>query len=85
MRVENGHGGDIMANRFFYFGGDFADNPIPHYGVYFEWMETFDYFYYNNRDLSDRRKFFWRYYRPFMTQIMSDYYSLIKDEDLEIR
>ena len=75
--------GDHIINRFYYFAGDFADNPIPMTAVYSRGIEYVDFFLYNNNDLADRKKFFWRYYRPMMTKIMSDYYANINFENIE--
>jgi hypothetical protein len=75
--------GDHIINRFYYFAGDFADNPIPLTAVYSRGIEYIDFFLYNNRDLSDRKKFFWRYYRPMMQKIMDDYYAVYHYEDIE--
>lgn len=65
--------------RFFYFAGDFADNPISFASVYSKGIENLNIFMYNNRDWMDRRKFFWRYYEPMMTEILSSYYQEKKD------
>lgn len=65
--------------RFFYFAGDFADNPVGFNAVYFKWVENFNVFLYNNRDWMDRNKFFWRYYQPMMSEILSSYYNEKKD------
>lgn len=71
--------GDHIVNRFYYFAGDFADNPIPFTAVYSKGIEYIDFFLYNNKDLSDRKKFFWRYYRPLLSKIMHDYYGNLND------
>ena len=71
---------DHIINRFFYFAGDFADNPIPFTAVYSRGIENTDFFFYDNKDYSDRKKFFWRYYRPLIQKIMSDYYAVLEYE-----
>ncbi|UTW60944.1 hypothetical protein KFE98_13025 [bacterium SCSIO 12741] len=75
--------GDHIINRFYYFAGDFADNPIPFTAVYSRGIENLDFFLYNNRDLSDRKKFFWRYYRPMVSKIMHDYYKMLHFDEYE--
>ena len=75
--------GDHIINRFYYFAGDFADNPIAFSAVYSRGIEHLDFFLYENSDLSDRKKFFWRYYRPMMVKIMSDYYANINYDKIE--
>lgn len=69
--------GDHIINRFYYFAGDFCDNPIAFSAVYSRGIEYLDFFLYNNQDLADRKKFFWTYYRPLMTKIMYDYHGVI--------
>ncbi|NOZ75212.1 MAG: hypothetical protein GXO90_07510 [FCB group bacterium] len=56
--------------RTVYFCGDFSDNPIPNYTAYFRGIHWFQTFFHNPRVLSDRRGFFWRFYRPFMIRLL---------------
>jgi hypothetical protein len=65
--------------RFFYFAGDFADNPISFGATYFRWIENLNMFMYNNQDWMDRRKFFWNYYQPMMSEILGSYYAEKRD------
>lgn len=69
--------GDYKKNRFYYFCGDYADNPIKNKTVYFKKVEYISSMFYEDTDLSQRNKFFWRYYRPLVTTIMDDYYKEI--------
>jgi hypothetical protein len=75
--------GDHIVNRFYYFAGDFADNPIPFTAVYTRGIEYLDFFFYDNKDMADRKKFFWRFYRPMMKRILYDYNSIIHNETIE--
>lgn len=62
-------------HRFYYFAGDFADNPISFTGVNFKGVQYLSMFLYDNKDWMDRRKFFWNYYEPMITTILSEYYE----------
>ncbi|WP_231962872.1 hypothetical protein [Aquirufa nivalisilvae] len=66
----------IMAKSgyspFFYFSGDFCDNPIHMSASYFKGIETFKFLFYNDRDPMERKSFFWEFYRPLMNQILDD-------------
>lgn len=60
--------------RFFYFSGDFCDNPIGLTTSYFKGIHYFQWLMYNKRDPMERESFFWKAYRPLMTRILNDYY-----------
>jgi hypothetical protein len=62
-------------HRFYYFCGDYADNPISFWAVRFAGIEYLSVFLYDNRDLSDRRKFFWNFYHPMIKTILDSYYE----------
>ncbi len=66
------------ADPFYYFSGDFCDNPISIYSSYFKGIRYFKNFFYNSVDLTDRRQFFWDFYLPLMSQITDDYYQGLK-------
>ncbi len=64
-------GGLSDQHTFYYFAGDFADNPIsmrmsPFWKV--EWISRLFY----TKKLDDRRGFFWTYYRPMVTTILEE-------------
>lgn len=61
--------------QFYYFSADFADNPITLKTSYFTGIQWFKWLFYSHTDNSDRRYFFWAYYRPFITKILHDYYQ----------
>ncbi len=54
---------------FYYFSGDFSDNPAIKFTAYFEGIEHFRKFFYNSKNVEDRQQFFWRYYRPLTSNI----------------
>lgn len=64
--------------RFFYFAGDFCDNPIGLSASYFKGAGYFDWLLYNRQDPHERAGFFWKVYRPLVTKILNDYYHLGK-------
>jgi hypothetical protein len=63
------------VGHFYYFCGDFADNPVKSHLYYFKGSPYMDFLFYNNRDISDRKKFFWRYYLPLMQEVLNTYYN----------
>lgn len=63
--------------RFFYFSGDFCDNPITLTSSYFKGVKAFNWFLYNERDIQERNSFFWLFYRPLVTTVLNDYYTSI--------
>ncbi len=63
---------------FFYFAGDFSDNPVIPPAAYFKGIERFQKFFYNDNNVEDRQKFFWRYYRPLISNILRDEMKRLK-------
>jgi hypothetical protein len=63
--------------RFYYFSGNFCDNPISISTSYFKGIGVLNSLFYHSDDVNSRRNFFWNFYRPLMTQITSDYYNSI--------
>jgi hypothetical protein len=57
--------------RFYYFAGDFADNPIVKQTAYFKGVKTIERLINSDRSCS-RRNFFWEYYIPLMQGIMEN-------------
>lgn len=56
--------------RFLYFACDFSDNPMGIYSSYFRGIENISGAFYSPNQVKDRKMFFWKYYRPFMTTVM---------------
>ena len=59
---------------FFYFAGDFSDNPISLNSARFakvDWMASSSY----NTVPQERLSFFWEFYRPLANTILIDYYE----------
>ena len=59
--------------KFYYFCGDFADNPITQAGSYFKGIHFFRKMFYNNDIAAERSSFFWEFYAPIITGILDDY------------
>lgn len=64
--------------RFFYFSGDFCDNPVEMGSSYFKGIRHLRWFMYNTSDPQERKSFFWQFYQPLVTTILNDYYSFSK-------
>ncbi len=56
--------------EFYYFSGDFCDNPISLTSSYFKGIGLFKFLFYNTTDPMERNSFFWNFYRPLMTNIL---------------
>lgn len=61
--------------KFYYFCGDFADNPISQAGSYFKGISYFRKMFYNDDIAAERVSFFWEFYRPMINRILKDYYK----------
>jgi hypothetical protein len=62
--------------KFYYFSGDFCDNPINATTSYFKGIHYFKWLFYNEDDIIERNSFFWKFYRPLMQNILNDDVSL---------
>ncbi|MBS1501222.1 MAG: hypothetical protein JST32_04120 [Bacteroidetes bacterium] len=58
--------------QFYYFSGDFCDNPIGMTSSYFRGISFFRWMFYNSDDPAERKSFFWTFYRPMITRILKD-------------
>lgn len=61
--------------RFFYFCGDFADNPTKFRFAKLSGITGLKFLMYNAVDQTDRNRFFWEFYLPMMQNILGDYYK----------
>jgi len=64
--------------RFYYFCGDFCDAPVSNRFLRFKGIRLFELFILNKNDLNNRLNFYWRFYYPMVTKILSDYYEEVK-------
>ena len=58
--------------QFYYFSGDFCDNPIGMGTSYFKGIGFFKWMLYDTDDPTERKSFFWTFYRPMMTRILEE-------------
>jgi hypothetical protein len=65
----------VQDYKFYYFAGDFADNPMMNtFWAHFKGIIWLKKFFYVKTDLNDRSDFYWEYYLPMMRNIMERYY-----------
>ena len=64
--------------RFFYFSADFCDNPVTLTSSYFKGVGFFKWMMYTRGDALERKSFFWKLYRPLLTNILNDYYNSLQ-------
>lgn len=55
-----------------YMAGDFTDNPVGITSSVFAGVQHVKPFMYDNQNPEDRKKFFWEWYRPFITGILAE-------------
>ena len=60
---------------FYYFAGDFCDNPVSMSSAYFRGVEWLAPLAYLTEGFTERKGFFWRVYRPMLTRILEGYYA----------
>lgn len=60
---------------FYYFSGDFSDNPVHLTSSYFKGIGFFQGLFYNERIPLERESFFWKFYRPMLSKILNEYSS----------
>jgi len=65
---------------FFYFAGDFCDNPITVNSARFTGLQYVSSFTYNST-ADERRSFFWKFYRPLTNTILNDYYKSLNAQN----
>ncbi|MBI2619432.1 MAG: hypothetical protein HYW57_05070 [Ignavibacteriales bacterium] len=62
-----------QAPTFYYFCMDASDNPEPpEFFARFTGIEWLRWLFYDPNDLTNRRRFFWEYYLPMMSQILDE-------------
>ena len=65
-----------VANRIYYFSGDFANYNIPYWTSRIEGVDKLKGLLYSDKP-DDTRRFFWLYYKPLINGIFTDYYKSI--------
>lgn len=61
--------------QFYYFCGDFADNPTKFRFAKLSGITGLKFLMYNAVDVTDRNRFFWEFYLPMMQTILKKSYS----------
>ncbi|RYG40898.1 MAG: hypothetical protein EOO01_26345 [Chitinophagaceae bacterium] len=64
--------------QFYYFCADFCDNPVSLTSSYFKGISFFSFLFYNESDAMERKSFFWKYYKPLVSAILSEHYKEVK-------
>lgn len=64
--------------KFFYFCGDFCDNPVDNRMIRLRGIKFFKLFTLDVEDPNNHAPFFWLFYKPIMQQIIEDYYKNLK-------
>ena len=57
---------------FYYFSGDFSDNPVNFKSSYFKGISAFKSLFYDDRQPLERASFFWKFYRPMLGSILKN-------------
>lgn len=68
----------VIENReknYYYFAGDFCDNPIYMESARFSGLSLYNKFFYDKYNFINRTPFFWNFFRPMVTNILDDYYK----------
>lgn len=63
------HEGDY---KFYYFAGDFSQNPVSTTTSYFAGIKAIDFLFYNPNNNNSSARFFWQYYIPLVEGIMKE-------------
>jgi hypothetical protein len=66
---------DPVAQRTFYFSGDFCNVNIPYWTSRFMGVDKMKGLLYSPKKEDDVRRFFWLYYKPLIEGIFGDYYT----------
>jgi hypothetical protein len=61
--------------KFYYFCGDYCDNPIEQWFSKFWGITAFSSLLPTSKETVDRQSFFWSYYEPLVSTILNKYYE----------
>ena len=64
--------------KFYYFCGDFSDNPVKMILSKFWGITKFRWLMYPSNDFAERESFFWLYYQPLVSTILQNYYDSLQ-------
>ncbi|MBP6334870.1 MAG: hypothetical protein KA444_05300 [Bacteroidia bacterium] len=65
---------NTSSYKFYYFCGDFADNPTKFRFAKLDGISGLKFLMYNAVDVTDRNRFFWEFYLPMMQNILDETY-----------
>lgn len=63
---------------YYYFAGDFADNPITMKRSRLKYIQNFGFLFYDEV-ANERKSFFWEFYQPLVSRILEDYYQTLEE------
>lgn len=72
---------DNNSYPFYYFCGDFSNNPVEIATSYFKGISFFRWLMYNTDNPEERKSFFWNFYKPLVSHILNDYYHRIHSSE----
>lgn len=78
----------VIENRdknYYYFAGDFCDNPMYVESAKFLGVSYLHQFNFNKFNYIDRDPFFWHFFRPMVSSILEDYYGKISKAKTVVR
>ncbi|MCE1197396.1 MAG: hypothetical protein LWW85_00380 [Marinilabiliales bacterium] len=64
-----------QEKNYYYFCGDFSDNPIYLQSARFMGIALYHKFFYDRYNWGNRTPFFWHFYRPMVTNILDIYFE----------
>lgn len=67
--------------KFYYFSGDFCDNPISLGTSYFKGIDKLKFLFFNVQDPMERKSFFWNFYHPLITTILKEEAAKLKKKN----
>lgn len=67
------------GQNYYFFAGDFADNPIKHFSAYFNGFENLK-LYKLRTEYRNTHSFYWEYYEPLITGILDMYMAKTNEE-----
>ncbi|MBA4405924.1 hypothetical protein C0389_01485 [bacterium] len=65
-------------SKFYYFCGDFSDNPVESFLSRFYGISNFKWIFFSKNDPAERESFFWSYYQPLVHRILNNYQNELK-------
>ncbi len=69
-----------LEKKYYYFCGDYCDNPIFVESSKLSGVSFLYNIFYNKYNYIDRNPFFWKFYKPMVSNIMEDYYLQLSKE-----